>query len=598
MINKTIPFPAAKKLTKTAFIILFLISAISVLSQETVFDTNNFKRHIEYLASQELEGRYPGTKGDSLAADYILKEFEKAGLITDGKYGFQEFEITTGVKTMRTNLRFGSYLAKSDDEFLPYSFSGNAELEAELVFCGYGFAADSDSVVWNDYKNIDIKGKWVMLLLGDPEPDNISSPFAIHSDERNKAFTAADKGAAGVIFVAGKAYDEKDKFSFVQSMQGQMNIPVIRIKRYLADKIISTNNTSIAELEEKINTEYSPISFSTGEKLYANIRMEHIRVKTQNIIAVLKHDESDEYVLIGAHYDHLGMGGRGSNSRRPDSLAIHPGADDNASGIAALIEIAGLLNDKKHKLNKNYIFAAFGAEEKGLLGARFFVDNPPVALNQINAMINLDMIGRLNDEQAISVGGTGTATEFEEILKSASINYNFILHFSPEGYGPSDHAPFYAKDIPVLFFSTGAHSDYHTPNDVPEKINYNGLSLVSEFVAKVIFSIDNMQGNLSFTEAGPKTRSVPRHGGTRVTLGLMPDFAATEIKGLRAEVVSPGRPAYNAGMKNGDIITAINGNPVNDIHEYMFRLQSLRLGDLINVDIIRDNQTLVLIIQL
>lgn len=595
-----------KNAARTKRLLILIIAGFFILpgiikdlqSQDFKIETNNLKKHIEFLASQELEGRFPGTKGDSLAAAYILKEFTDAGLSTSGDYAYQHFDITTGVKKMRTKLKLGDYSAKSDEEFLPFSYSGNGKLESELVFCAYGFAAENDSVVWNDYQNNDINGKWVMLLLGDPDPENISSPFASHSDDRNKAFTAADKGAAGIVFVAGLKYDEKDDFHFTQTMQGQMNIPVIRIKRYLADKILSKSGKSISELEEKISEQKKSLSFNTGEKVYAKILMEHNKVKTQNIIALLNNDKSNEYIVIGAHYDHLGMGGRGSNSRRPDTIVAHIGADDNASGVAAMLEIAKLLSVNKAELNKNYIFVAFGAEEKGLLGSKYFVENPPVPITKIKAMINLDMIGRLKNDKSISIGGTGTATEFERMLNSINNYHDLNLVFSPEGFGPSDHAPFYAKDIPVLFFSTGAHSDYHTPDDIPQKINYPGLSLVSEFVLQVIMQLDNISGILNFTEAGPKTRSVPRHGGTKVTLGLMPDFTATDIKGLRAEVVSPDRPAYKAGMKNGDIITAINGNPVNDIHEYMFRLKSLKPGDLINVDIVRDGEKLVLIIQL
>jgi hypothetical protein len=293
------------------------------------------------------------------------------------------------------------------------------------------------------------------------------------------------------------------------------------------------------------------------------------------------------------------MGGNGSGSRLLDSMAIHNGADDNASGTAGIIEMAAKLASERSSLKRSIIFVAFDAEELGLLGSHYFVEQPPVKLTSIMAMINFDMIGKLKeDKPSIMVGGTGTAKESAGILDSLDRG-SIEMTYSLEGYGPSDHASFYSEDIPVYFITTGAHEDYHMPDDDWERINYKGEEEVLDIAMQLVQELANRPVMLTFQEAGPKEQTAGR-GGYRfkVTLGIMPDFTSTTQGGLGVGGVKKDGPAYKGGMLKGDVITAIDGKPVNDIYDYMNRLKKFQPGQRIAVDVLRNGITEVLIIQL
>jgi membrane-associated protease RseP (regulator of RpoE activity) len=263
-----------------------------------------------------------------------------------------------------------------------------------------------------------------------------------------------------------------------------------------------------------------------------------------------------------------------------------------------LMALARMMQGYKPKLQRSIVFVAFGAEEMGLLGSSEFISQPLFDLKKITAMINFDMVGRLNPENPVlSVGGVGTAAEFAALLDRHAQNRSFTAGYSAEGYGPSDHAVFYAQDIPVLYFSTGVHGDYHTPDDRPEKINMHGAEEVARFVADIIAELAGGSVRLTFTEAGPKERN-PHGYGLQVKLGIMPDFTDTSAKGLRIGGVTKGAPAYNGGLLRGDIITALDGKTVENIYDYMERLKAFSPGQTISVDILRGTEAKVFLIQL
>jgi Zn-dependent M28 family amino/carboxypeptidase len=303
----------------------------------------------------------------------------------------------------------------------------------------------------------------------------------------------------------------------------------------------------------------------------------------------------NEYVVVGAHYDHLGKGGPGSGTRALDTVAIHYGADDNASGVAAMLDVAARAKSEK-KNRRSIVFVAFGAEEMGLIGSKQFTGAPPVDLSKATAMFNFDMVGRLDTaSRALSIGGTQTSAESEEML--TRLNTGFRLAFSGEGIGPSDHAPFYLRNIPVFFFSTGAHPDYHTPGDVAQKINFSGIQQITDYSWSMVREIANRENRLTFKEAGSKIQR-SRGGRFKVTLGVMPDYAGLEKNGMRVDAVTPGKPAEKAGMQKGDIVTAIDGKSVGNIYDYMNRLKTLTEGQTISVDVLRNGKSVVLIVQL
>jgi Zn-dependent M28 family amino/carboxypeptidase len=304
----------------------------------------------------------------------------------------------------------------------------------------------------------------------------------------------------------------------------------------------------------------------------------------------------NEYIVLGAHFDHLGMGGPGSSSRAVDTVAVHHGADDNASGVAMMLELAERFAMTKGSHKRSIVCVAFTGEEEGLLGSKHFVDDPGIDLKKVNAMINLDMLGRLNENNILQVSGVGTAKGLKDLVLSLSDTTTVKLALSDEGYGPSDHSSFYGKDIPVLFYFTGAHLDYHTPADTWDKINYDGMVKISDLIYNVAGKIANEDSTLEFREAGPKAAPTRRMKG--VTLGIMPDFAGAVKNGLRADFITPGRPAALGGMKKGDIITSIDGKPVNNIQDYMFRMQQVKPGQTISVEVLRNNQKVGLLIKL
>ncbi len=560
------------------------------------------QQHVEYLASDSLKGRYPGTVGDKLAASYIRDQLTQSGLTAEAENGFQYFSLVTGISAGKNNhFSVNGYVAESGKDFTPLSFSENSEITAEVVFCGYGFTIEKENLQWDDYSGVEVSGKWVMVLRGDPEPEDASSIFATYGNDRSKAYMAAEKGAAGLIMVSGEKFDKDDELDDIRAHQGRVNIPVIQITRRLANIILSNEEITIEKLEEILDINLQPESFYTKATVTASTDLNVNESETMNVVASLHGNDpqlNDQYIIIGAHYDHLGTGGPGSGSRRPDLHEIHPGADDNASGVAAMIEIAEKLASRRNELRRSYLFIAFGAEEKGLLGSRYFTENPVINLGSVNAMINLDMIGRMDESKTLQIGGVGTSLEGDAIINNLADNYDFNIVTFSEGFGPSDHASFYSRDIPVFFFTTGPHPDYHIPDDTADRINFGGLQRISIFVSELLLQLDRMDDQLNFQEAGPKAPSVPRHGNRRVALGIMPDFASAGGEGLRADFIMPGRPADLGGMKQGDMIIAINGNPVRDIHEYMYRLSQLNSGEIINVEVVRGGKTEILLIQL
>ncbi len=322
---------------------------------------------------------------------------------------------------------------------------------------------------------------------------------------------------------------------------------------------------------------------------------------THNIIAVLPGKDKclkNEYIVVGSHYDHLGLGGQNSGSRRPDTLGVHPGADDNASGDAVVLELAKYFN--KERAKRSIIFAFFGAEEQGLIGSKQFLEwmkqddgkriNLPADKKGIVAMVNLDMVGRMRDG-AMSVSGTGTSSQFKAMAEKAAEQTNVQISCTPDGYGPSDHASFVAQEIPVLFLTTGGHMEYHTPDDVPSTLNYDGMQQTLDFTKSLMTQMANMPTTPDYISV-PSTNKM-KHGKFKVTLGLMPDvMGASRIPGLRADIVVAGKSAHNAGIRSGDVIQEIDGKPVTNMDDYMQRLSELEPDTTIPVKVLRGEETL------
>jgi Zn-dependent M28 family amino/carboxypeptidase len=594
------------KTTLSGFLfILFLLSFKGLQAQDNPeITTKELSGEIHFLASDSLKGRKPGTPEEVVAAKYIRDKFSAAGLELMGNQGFQEFELVADVKAGSNNsFTFKDTKAVFNTDFTPLSFSASASLSANAVFACFGFDIDQDTLKWNDYSGIDAKGKWVLIMRGDPEMEKSGSAFIPFEQERSKVLNAKDKGAAGVIFISPAEMEAKDKLMTLQydKTAGDAGIPVFHITRSLADKLIASSGKTIEQIEKSCKQDKKPVSFNLAGAIDARADVVPQKVTTRNVVGLLRGTDpklSAEYVVIGGHYDHLGFGGQGSGSRMPDTVAIHPGADDNASGTVGVIELAQKLAAHRNALKRSVVFVAFAAEEMGLLGSKEFTREPLIDLKKVSVMINLDMIGRMNPEvKSVTIGGTGTSAQSDSLLTALSPGRSFDIKRSTEGYGPSDHASFYSENIPVFFFFTGVHEDYHTPLDIADKINYQGEKDVLDFVYDLALAIDQMPKQLSFREAGAKA-SARYSRNFKVTLGIIPDMASSENNGLGVDGVRKGGPAEMAGIKKGDRIIAIDGQPVTNIYDYMTRLGKLKSGQVTSVEVMRNGNKEIILVQL
>lgn len=576
-----------------------------MLSCQSAFEAEitapEIEGHIAYLASDELKGRFPGTPEDRQMSEYLAHEFKKAGLKLFEKSGLQSFDVVQEIEAGGNNVfNWAETAIELDRDYavFPFSFSGSSR--GEVVFAGYGFQIDDGELKWDDYASLNVEGKWVMLLRGVPGEQVSTSPYVNYSEDRGKALLASDLGAAGVIFVSGSSFDPDDELVKLQGKQHQLTIPVVQLSRDLASRLlVSAGKDSLAVLESRLTDTRQASSFGTGTEVDITVDLQPKNMETYNVIATLEGSHEglkNEYVIIGAHHDHLGMGGPGSSSRAPDTIAVHYGADDNASGVAGVLEASEWLS--AHVPARSVLFATFGAEELGIIGSKYLTENSPVPMEDIQVMINLDMIGRLNEDRQLQVGGVGTSPGFQNLLESINSNYGFNLKFSNEGFGPSDHASFYAKDVPVLFISTGAHSEYHTPGDELSAINLEGTSEVTAFVAEIAAALANQHERLAFTEAGPKVRGSSRGRRGGITLGLMPDMTYDGSEGMPVMAVTEGKPAAVGGIQKGDIIVAIEGKNVGNIYDYMARLDGLKEGMSIVVQVKRDGDLIDLVVRI
>lgn len=585
---------------------LLLAGFLSATAQTGKTGVDRLRNSVTYLASEELGGRKAGTDGDSLSAVFIRDKFAESGATLLENNGFQYFGVIAEVKSGENNsFSVNGTSFEVGKDFQPFSFSSNATIDAGVVFAGFGISGSSGDLKWDDYAEPVIKDKWVMVLRGDPEPENANSAFIPMATDRSKALTARDKGAAGILLVSPSSIDKTDQpidITFDKTVS-DAGLPVISISRKLASVILGLQPSAIDSLEKAMIATKVPSEIETKTSVSATTDVVRRKVTTRNIVALIPgKDESlkNEYIVVGAHYDHLGMGGPNSGSRVPDVSAVHGGADDNASGVAALISMADYFSKDANRPSRSVIFVSFGAEEMGLLGSRYFVGHCPVDFKSIKGMVNLDMIGRLKTEApSLTISGTGTFSVADSLLNLLSANRPFEIKRSPDGFGPSDHAAFYGEGVPVLFITTGAHEDYHTPDDLASRINYEGIVKVVDFTADLVAELASLSPAPVFKESGSRKEAGHYGRNLKVTLGIMPDVSGAETSGgMKVEGTRKDGPAQKAGMLKGDIITSINGLPVGNIYDYMSRLGKLKPGETVNVEVLRDGKKEILIIQL
>lgn len=553
--------------------------------------------HIDFLASDSLQGRQPGTPFDRVAAKYIKDQFDRAGLTLMGKNGYQFFEFIIQQSVGSANyMHINGKPIELGKDYSIFSFSTNDTVTASAVFVGYGIQQSDSGFAWNDYLSVNVVGKWAVMLRDRPKFMREQGLMEGFASAKYKAQTAMENGAVGVIFVSGFDLDQSDRLVDPLQKQFDVGIPVIQVKRSVMDRLLHPSGRNVASLEHMISRSKTTMSFPLQPSISVGTDLVRIKRNTQNVLGIVEGTDpklKHQYVVVGAHYDHIGFGGSGSTSRTPDTIAVHSGADDNASGVAAMIELAQQIAFKRPK--RSVLFIAFGAEELGLLGSRYFVDNPLVPLDSISAMLNLDMVGRLDQDNSLKVMGVASSLEAESILLSSNHSSNIQLKLSPEGFGPSDHASFYLRSIPVLFFTTGPHADYHTPNDKPEGINFDGLTRGTQLIYNVANTLANLPYRLAFSKFEPYSAPTKWENGTTIP-GIIPEVSKTNLDGLKVLDVKEHSPAYYAGIRQGDIIIAINGMPIKSVQNYASVTQNLIKGSSVSVEVVRNGEAIVMLV--
>ncbi len=521
----------------------------------------NLQQHVGFLAADKLEGRRTGTAGEKLAMEYISSEFQKLGLQPKGVNTFyQPFEVAEGKQVnSSTHLLINGNSLTLNKDFFPLIYSASTSLEAMS-----SVALHEGQMPWF----LDIKE------LLDANKDN--PHFDINGSIKMKASEMLTKGASA-IFVYNTS-DKEDGLVFNGKDKSEgLSIPVVYITKDAAKKYFTDE---AASLDIKLKTDIGP------------------KTRTGNNVIGYIDNAAATTIILGAHFDHLGYGEDGNSMMRNGEKQIHNGADDNASGTAALIELARLLKSSKAKQN-NYLFIAFSGEELGLYGSKYFVEHPTIDLTSINYMINMDMLGRLNEaSRVVTVGGYGTSPAWGEMLtisgKNKLYTSGLVFKYDSSGTGPSDHTSFYRKDIPVLFYFTGLHSDYHRPTDDFDKINYAGEMHIVKHLLSLIETSNKRSGKIVFA----KTREMQTSTSARfsVTMGIMPDYTFSG-NGVRVDGVSENRPAQKAGLKTGDIIIALGEHTITSVEGYMQALSKFKKGDKTNVTYNRGGEKLSVAIE-
>ncbi len=570
-------------------------------------DTLAVRAKVRTLADPKWEGRGLGTAGIDSAAQWIAARFAAAGLTPAGEAGgwFQSFEVTTGVVAEPPcELAVRDRVFGLGEALQPLGFSNNGRAHARVVFAGYGITAPGFD--WDDYAGLEVRDALVLVLTQEPgEMDstsrfdgNINTPFA---DLRTKAINAREHGALGLIVVNGPRHHAGEPVRTpARDGEGYMSSGLLAafVSQDAADALVAGLGTTLAALQDSIETTQRPHSRALPDSATLVVNVRRTRATTRNVVARLPGRDTTRTLVMGAHYDHLGMGG--PSSLAPNVRAPHVGADDNASGVSAVLTVAERLGARAKRgwvPTHDVILTAFSGEEIGLVGSAHFTDDPPRPLETVEAMINLDMVGRLRDDR-LQVMGVGSSPGFPALVAAVNAavpEARFDLKTSEDGYGPSDHQSFYKKNVPVLMLFTGAHADYHKPSDTWDRVHAAGLLRVARYAEGLLDSLDARE-RPAFTKA--KADASPGRiaggGGYGAYLGTIPDYMQTE-GGVLLSGVRDNSPAQRAGLASGDVIVRFDGIRVDNIYDYTFALRTRKPGQDVRITVKRAGAEVVLV---
>ncbi len=561
---------------------------------------SDLRAQVEYLASDAMEGRMTGTRGAELAANFIAQEFERAGLQRCDRQSawFQRFEFTSGVKvvTNANHLTVGETRFAPEIDFRPLSFTANGTAEAPVVFAGYGLAVPGKEG-YDSYAGLDVSNKVVLALRYVPEAvePRRRQELNRYAGLRYKAMNARERGAKAVLFVTGPNSPNPGELaglSFDSSLAGS-GIIALSVRSNVAHALLAPSGKDLKELQTLLDTENPHAAggfIITNATVKVSAAVEQVRKNDRNVVGLLP-GRSGKYIVVGAHYDHLGFGETGAMQRAGEEHAIHNGADDNASGVAAVLELAAAVARERRALRHGVIFALWSGEEIGLIGSSHFVERPPVPLSNIVAYVNFDMVGRLRDNR-LNVQGVGSSTAWRRLVEKLNVSAGFNLALQDDPYLPTDVTAFYPRQIPVLSFFTGGHDDYHRPTDDPEKVNYEGLYRITLFAQRLIREIATDAVAPDYVKIA-RSDSRGSRENLRAYLGTIPDYT-TEVAGVKLSGVRGGSPAEKAGLKGGDVIVEFAGQQITNIYDYTYALDAVKIGQPVGIVVLRDGKRLAI----
>lgn len=585
-----------------------LLSVAGVLAGASVPSSDEYLSYVKFLASESMKGRATGSPELEQAAAYIAAKFRALGLQPlHGDSYYQDFDVTTSAR-LGTHNSFAyleghhRHALKLQQDYIPLNLSAAGKVSGPVVFAGFGITAPEYN--YDDYAGIDVKGKLVLVLRHEPQEFDDKSVFdgkayTAHAQIFSKAVNAKMHGARAVLLVndVGAHANDDDRLEKFGSTTGpgNSNIPFMQVKAATVSDWLAPLGKTLPAIETGIDKDLKPNSFALPVSFAIDLNADVEReTKTVHNVGAYVPGESDEYIIVGAHYDHLGLGEQ--YTLAPSLVGtVHPGADDNASGTAGVLELAHWFSQEpRHR--RGVLFLTFAGEELGLLGSAYYSEHPELPLANAVTMINMDMIGRIRDDK-VYIGGAGTGTTFATVLKEATTRHPFHTDFSEKGgYGSSDHTSFTAKQVPVLFFFSGLHRDYHKPSDTWDKIDAPEAVRLLTFIADVIGQLQDSAARPEFVRVSePKGHGDP--GGVATKSGYGPDFGSipdfTELpNGVRFADIRPGSPAAKAGLKAGDILTEFDGKGIQNLYDFTYALRAKKPGQEVLVKVLRGDQTI------
>lgn len=604
--------------TAIAAMLLFVLggcTAVRLAPSSPEIREADLRARVAALTDERTQGRATGTPGEAAATDWLARAFEGAGLAPAGSEGGWEhaFEFTAGVSLGPENrLEIDGASVEDADAWRPLAFSRSGHFaDAGVVFVGYGLVApETDGFpARDDFADVEVRDRWVMILRDLPQSLDADHRRALqrHAGLRYKAMIARDRGARGVLFVSGplgRFREQLVPLRFDASLAGT-SIAVLSIGDALADRLLAETGRSLEDWQRRVDEaiesgEENGISVALDERtLAARVDIRTERRAGRNVLGrlVVGDRPSDETIVIGAHYDHLGRGEGGSSLARDDEQGrIHPGADDNASGTALIVELAESLAARRARGEalgrRDFVFAAWSGEELGLLGSNAWVAenvNPHASDGGPVAYLNFDMVGRLRD--ALIVQGLGSSPAWAPLLEDVAGKEGLSLHAQQDSYVPTDATSFYTHGVPVLSAFTDNHAEYHTPRDTLDRLNVEGMARIARLFERIALAVGRADTRPEYT-AQKEPASGRGRTGFRVYLGTIPDYANTDVVGVLLAGVAPEGPADQAGLRSGDVIVGADARPIENLYDYTFALEAMRVGEPVRLEVERDGERL------